>query len=151
MKPEIMELIAKRVKKNIRELEGVLTKIIFQEETKKSELTVSDVDDIIKKSIKNYSEHVSDDQIIRAVAEFFNVAPEELVRRSRKKEVVEPRQIVMYLMRDILEMSYPYIGEKMGRDHTTAIHAVEKISQEINKNSSLNQKINLIRDLIYKT
>jgi chromosomal replication initiator protein len=57
----------------------------------------------------------------------------------------------MYFMRDILEMSYPYIGEKMGRDHTTAIHAVEKISQEINKNSSLNQKINLIRDLIYKT
>lgn len=151
MKPEIMELIAKRVKKNIRELEGVLTKIIFQQETQKTELTVSQVDDVIKKSIKNFSEHVSDDQIIKAVAEFFNVAPEELVRRNRKKEVVEPRQIVMYFMRDILEMSYPYIGEKMGRDHTTAIHAVEKISQEINKNSSLNQKINLIRDLIYKT
>lgn len=151
MKPEIMELIAKRVKKNIREMEGVLTKIIFQEETQKTELTIGDVDDVIKKSIKNYSEHVSDDQIIKAVAEFFNIAPEELAKRNRKKEVVEPRQIVMYLMRDILEMSYPYIGEKMGRDHTTAIHAVEKISQEINKNSSLNQKINLIRDLIYKT
>ena len=151
MKPEIMEIIAKRVKKKIRELEGVLTKIIFQEETQKTELTASQVDDVIKKSIKNYSERVSDEQIIKAVAEFFNVPTEDLVRRSRKKEVVEPRQIAMYLMRDILEMSYPYIGEKMGRDHTTAIHAVEKIGQEINKNSSLNQKINLIRDLVYKS
>jgi chromosomal replication initiator protein len=129
----------------------VLNKIIFQEETKKTELSVAEVDEVIKKSIKSYSEHVSDDQIIKAVAEFFNATPEDLVRRNRKKEVVEPRQIAMYLMRDILEMSYPYIGEKMGRDHTTAIHAVEKIGQEINKNSSLNQKINLIRDLIFKT
>jgi chromosomal replication initiator protein len=147
---EIAELIARRVKKNIRELEGIIKSIVFQEEARNVKFSVADVDDIIKKSIKNFSENISDDQIIKAVGEFFNVSPEELLRRNRKKEVVEPRQIVMYLMRDILEMSYPYIGEKMGRDHTTAIHAVEKISQEINKNSSLNQKINLIRDLIYK-
>jgi chromosomal replication initiator protein len=150
MEPGVADLIARRVKKNIRELEGVVKNIVFHEESKKIRLSVAEVDDIVKKSIKNFSESVSDDQIIKAVGEFFNVAPEELVRRNRKKEVVEPRQIAMYLMRDILEMSYPYIGEKMGRDHTTAIHAVEKIGQEINKNSSLNQKINLIRDLIYK-
>ena len=150
LKPEVVDLIARRVKKNIRELEGVIKKIVFQEETKKTELSVAEVEDVIKKSLKNFSEHVSDEQILKAVGEFFNVAPGDLVRRNRKKEVVEPRQIAMYLLRDILEMSYPYIGEKMGRDHTTAIHAVEKIGQEINKNSSLNQKINLIKDLIYK-
>lgn len=147
---EIIDLIARRVKKNIRELEGVLNKIIFSQETKKRPLTEDEVEDIIKKSLKNFSQRVSDDQILKAVADFFNVVPEDLVRRVRKKEVVEPRQISMYLLRDILDLSYPYIGEKMGRDHTTAIHAVEKISQEINKNSSLNQKINLIKDLIYR-
>ena len=146
----IVDIVARRVKKNIRELEGVLNKIMFSQETKKRPLTEEEVEDIIKKSLKNFSQRVSDDQILKAVAEFFNVAPEELVRRVRRKEVVEPRQIAMYLLRDILDMSYPYIGEKMGRDHTTAIHAVDKITQEINKNSSLNQKINLIKDLIYR-
>jgi len=89
--------------------------------------------------------------VLRAVAEFFSITINDLITRGRKKEVVEPRQIAMYLLRDILEMSYPYIGEKLGRDHTTAIHAVEKINQEINKNSSLNQKINLIKEIIYKS
>ncbi len=146
----IVDLIAKKAKNNIRELEGVLNKIIFCEELKKAPLTEVEVEDIIKKSLKNFSQPVSDYQIIKSVADFFNMAPEDLSRRNRKKELVEPRQIAMYLLRDILEMSYPYIGKKLGRDHTTAIHAIEKISQEINKNSSLNQKINLIRDLIYK-
>lgn len=148
--PEIVDLVARSAKKNIRELEGVLNKIIFCEEMKKGPLSKTEVEDIIKKSIKNFSQPVSDYQIIKSVADFYNLSPEELSRRNRKKEVVEPRQIAMYLLRDILEMSYPYIGKKMGRDHTTAIHAIEKISQEINRNSSLNQKINLIKDLIYK-
>lgn len=148
--PEAMEVIAHRVKKNIRELEGIVKNIVFQEDSKKVKFSVAEIEDMVKKSIKNFSENVSDDQIIKSVGEFFNVAPDELMKRSRKKEIVEPRQVAMYLLRDILELSYPYIGEKMGRDHTTAIHAVEKISQEINKNSSLSQKINLIRDLIYK-
>jgi chromosomal replication initiator protein len=150
LSPAVVDIIARRAKKNVRELEGILNKIIFCEETNKVVLSEADVEDIIKKSLKNFSQPVSDYQIIKAVADFYNVTPEDLSLRNRKKEVVEPRQIAMYLLRDILEMSYPYIGKKLGRDHTTAIHAIEKISQEINKNSSLNQKINLIRDLIYK-
>ncbi len=74
-------------------------------------------------------------QILKAVAEFFNISIEDLVSHNRRKEVVEPRQIAMYLLREISELSYPYIGEKMGRDHTTAIHSYEKINQEINKKS----------------
>lgn len=151
LEADVIDLIAKKAKNNIRELEGILNKIIFCEEMKKGPLSEPEVEDLIKKSLKNFSQPVSDYQIIKAVADFFNLGPEELSRRNRKKEVVEPRQIAMYLLRDILEMSYPYIGKKLGRDHTTAIHAIEKISHEINKNSSLNQKINLIRDLIYKS
>lgn len=148
---EVVDAIAQRVKKNIREVEGVLNQIIFYQDTKKTELSRDDVEEIIKKSSQNLSKRVSDDQVLKAVADFFNVSVEDLVNRGRKKEIVEPRQIAIYLLRDILDMSYPYIGEKMGRDHTTAIHAVEKISQEINKNSSLNQKINLIKEILYKS
>ena len=147
---EVIDLVARKVKKNVRELEGVLNKILFYREAKKVELSVKEVEEIIKKSVTDFSQRVSEDQILKAVADFYNVAPEELVGRVRKKEVVEPRQVAMFLIRDILEMSYPHIGEKLGRDHTTAIHAVEKISQEINKNSSLSQKINLIKELVFK-
>jgi len=146
----VTDIIAQRVKKNIREVEGILNQIIFYQDTKKTELTREEVEEIIKKSSQNLSKRVSDDQILKSVADFFNVTTQELIDRGRKKEIVEPRQIAIYLLRDILDMSYPYIGEKMGRDHTTAIHAVEKISHEINKNSSLSQKINLIKESLYK-
>jgi chromosomal replication initiator protein len=148
---EVIDIIAKRIKKNIRELEGVLNKIVFYQEAKHSLVDVKTAQEIIEKSIQNLSRRVSDDQIMKSVAEFFNIPIHDLITRGRKKEVVEPRQIAMYLLRDILDMSYPYIGEKLGRDHTTAIHAVEKINQEINKNSTLNQKILLIKEAIYKS
>lgn len=147
----IINLIATKVKKNIRELEGVLNKIIFYQSVKKTDITERIADDIIEKSVKNLSRRVNDDQILKAVAEFFNITVNDLIEKGRKKEIVEPRQVAMYLLRDILDMSYPYIGEKLGRDHTTAIHAVEKINQEINKNSTLNQKVNLIKESIYRS
>lgn len=147
---EVIDLIARKVKKNVREIEGVLNKIVFYREAKRVDLTVKEVEEIIRKSVKDFSQRVSEDQILKAVAEFYNISLDDLTGRVRKKEVVEPRQVGMFLIRDILEMSYPHIGEKMGRDHTTAIHAVEKISQEINKNSSLSQKINLIKELVFK-
>lgn len=148
---EVADIIAQRVKKNVREVEGIINQIIFYQDTKKTELTKDEVEEIIKKSSQNLAKRVSDDQILKSVADFFNVNVEDLINRGRKKEIVEPRQIAIYLLRDILDMSYPYIGEKLGRDHTTAIHAVEKISQEINKNSSLSQKINLIKESLYKS
>ncbi|MEX2436839.1 MAG: helix-turn-helix domain-containing protein, partial [Candidatus Paceibacterota bacterium] len=82
---------------------------------------------------------------------FFDTTPEKITSRSRKKEVVEPRQICMFLLRDLLDLSYPNIGEQMGkRDHTTAIHSYEKISKDINNNSALSQKIMLIKERLYK-
>lgn len=148
---EVVDLLAKRLRKNIRELEGVLKKLLFVQDQKGTEVTKELAEEVIEKSTKNVSRRVSDAQILKAVAEFFNVSIEDLVSHNRRKEVVEPRQIAMYLLREISELSYPYIGEKMGRDHTTAIHSYEKINQEINKSPSLNQKILTIRDIIYKS
>src|SRR3989344_5402212 len=147
----VVDLIARRVKKNIRELEVVINKVLFLQEKRGMELPEKAVVEIIEKSVQSFSRHISDGQVLKAVAEFFEIKQEDLSGRCRKKEVVEPRQIAMFLLRDILNMSYPYIGEKLGRDHTTAIHSYEKINHEININSSLNQKIILIKDIIYKS
>src|SRR3989344_3418299 len=151
LRDEIVDLVARKVKKNIRELVGVVNKIIFYQDVKKTEITEKIAEEIIEKSIRNFARKVSDDHILKSVAEFFNISISDLIEKGRRKEVVEPRQVAMFLMREILDVSYPYIGEKLGRDHTTAIHAVEKINQEIAKNSALNQKINLIKEVIFKT
>ncbi len=148
---EIIELIASKVRKNVREIEGVINKIIFYQDVRGSQINEKIVEDIIEKTTQNFSKRVSDSQIIKSVAEFYRVSTDDLVGKVRKKEIVEPRQVAMYLLRDILDMSYPYIGEKLGKDHTTAIHAIKKINIEINKNSSLFQKIITIKELIYKS
>lgn len=151
LREDVVDLIARRLRKNVRELEGVLKKLVFLQEQKGGEVSRAAAEDIIDKAVKNTSKQVGDAQILKAVAEFFNVTIEDIVSHNRRKEIVEPRQIAMYLLREISDLSYPYIGEKMGRDHTTAIHSYEKINQEINRNSSLNQKILTIKDIIYKS
>ncbi len=147
----IIDIVANKVRKNIRELEGVINKIIFYQDMKNSPVTEKMVEEIIEKAVQTFTKRVSDAQIIKSVAEFYSVSLSDLTGRVRKKEIVEPRQVAMYLLRDILDMSYPYIGEKLGKDHTTAIHAVRKINHEINKNSSFFQKIITIKELIHKS
>jgi chromosomal replication initiator protein len=148
---EVINLLAKKLRKNIRELEGVLKKIIFYQERKQTEITEKIAEEIIEKATQNLTKKVTDAQILNAVAEFFNISMEDLLSHNRRKEVVQPRQIAIYLLRDISDLSYPYIGEKLGRDHTTAIHSYEKINHEINRNPALNQKILMIKDIIYKS
>lgn len=145
----VIDLIANSIKRNIRELEGVLNKVLFYQDKKGELVSEKIAAEIIEKSTQNFSKRISDEHILKTVASFYNVQLADLVGRSRKKEMVEPRQVSMYLLRDILRMSYPYIGEKLGRDHTTVIHSFEKINQEINKNSPFNQKILLIKEALY--
>lgn len=146
---QVIDLVAHAVKRNIRELEGVLNKIIFYQDKKGVRIDKKSAEDIIEKSTRSFSRRVSDEQIIKSVAEYYGIQIDDLTGRSRKKEMVEPRQVVMYLLRDILGVSYPYIGEKLGRDHTTVIHSFEKVNQEINKNSPLNQKILFIKEVLF--
>ncbi|MEN9342277.1 MAG: hypothetical protein RIQ54_533, partial [Candidatus Parcubacteria bacterium] len=148
---EAIDAIARRIKKNIRELEGIVNKIIFYKESKKAEVTKKIVDEIIDKSGTPSAKPINENQILQAVTGFYNIEVADLAGRCRKKEMVEPRQIAMFLLRDMLGLSYPFIGEKMGRDHTTAIHSYEKINTELSKNSKLNQKIFQIKELIHKS
>jgi chromosomal replication initiator protein len=148
---KILELIASKVQRNIRELEGVLNKVIFYTTFKKERIDEKKIDDIIGEITQVSHKNVTPQEIIRIVSEFFEISTSDLVNKGRKKEVVEPRQIAMFLLRDVLKLSYPHIGERLGkRDHTTVIHACEKINREMNENPQLNQKILLIKERVYK-
>src|SRR3989344_8149142 len=88
--------------------------------------------------------------IIKAVAEFYDINTNDLINKCRRKEIVRPRQISMYLIRKELNGSFPYIGEKLGgRDHTTAMYSYEKINKDMENNEALQQEINLIKERIY--
>ncbi len=148
---KMLEYVASKVQKNIRELEGVLNKILFYQQYKNEKIDNKKLEEIIRETIQVSSRNITINDILKTVSEFYEIQQSELTNRSRKQEIVEPRQISMYLMRDVLKLSYPHIGEKLGkRDHTTAIHACEKISREINRNPALNQKIILIKEKIFK-
>jgi chromosomal replication initiator protein len=113
-----LEQIASRVQKNIRELEGVLNKVAFYTQCKKDKIDQKKLDEIINETIQVSAKNITVQEIIKTVADFFEIPITDLTNRSRKKEVVEPRQIAMYMLRDILKLSYPHIGEKLGkRDH----------------------------------
>jgi chromosomal replication initiator protein len=143
----ILETIAERVQKNIRELTGVFNKVVFYQQYKGEQIDTGRLGDIINEVTQVSQKSISPADVITAVSDFFDVSPQDLSNRSRRKEVVEPRQVCMYIMRDLLHLSYPVIGEKLGkRDHTTAIHACDKITREVGRNPQLNQKILLIRE-----
>lgn len=151
LEDKTLELIASKVQRNIRELEGVLNKVIFYTTFKKERVDDKKIDDIITETTQISHKNITPHEIIKSVSDFFEVPTNELINKGRKKEVVEPRQIAMFLLRDMLKLSYPHIGERMGkRDHTTVIHACEKISREINDSQQLNQKILLIKERLYK-
>jgi chromosomal replication initiator protein len=149
---EVCHLIASKIQRNIREIEGIINKLFFYKEFKNCDIDIKIAEEIISATIQQNIANINPQHIIKCVAEFFEVNPQDLLNKSRRKEVVLPRQIAMFLMRDMLGMSYPDIGDKLGkRDHTTAIHSYEKISKEITKDKVLNQKIVLIKEAINKS
>ncbi len=148
---EVIGHIATKIQRNFRELEGVLNRIIFFQKTKGLDISLKVAEEIMGEIIQEPLKNINPNAIIKAVAEIFEISPTELISHSRKKEVVEPRQIAMFLLREMLDLSYPNIGDRMGkRDHTTAIYAYEKVLLETTKNQLLNQKIITIKELINK-
>jgi len=146
---EILEYIASIVQDNIRELEGALNSIIVQSQTKKRALTLNEVKVLIKNNIKPQKQ-VSIKDVMSIVSGFYGIDEKFLYEKTRRKEVVKPRQIIMYILREDFSTSYPYIGQKLGgRDHTTVIHAYEKIKKDIKEDPILNQEVDQIRTQLY--
>lgn len=142
------EYIAQEVQGSIRDLEGILNSVICQTQLKGKELTVSDLKNLIK-TTSNAKKLISTKEIVRRVADFYDVDEQSIYEKTRKKEVVKPRQLIMYILREDFHISYPTIGQKMGgRDHTTVIHSCEKIKNNLLEDSVLAQEVNHIRTLL---
>ena len=141
---EVMGYIATKIKSNIRELEGALIRIVAYSSLTNREITVDLATEALKDIIsKKQGKHITIDLIQDVVSSYFNLRVEDLKSQRRTRNVAYPRQIAMYLSRKLTDMSLPKIGEEFGgRDHTTVIHAYEKISENLKTDDSLQHTVN---------
>lgn len=148
---EILEYTASAVEKNIRELEGALNIICAHIQTTGVVPNVEETKELLLQIISRQKRVITAANIIKEVCEFYDIPERQLSERSRRREVVKPRQIAMYLLREDFRGSFPYIGQKFGgRDHTTAIHAYEKIVKDIKDSQKFADEIQLLRERIYE-
>ncbi len=146
--PEALEYLASSVEGSIRELEGILNSIVCQFQLKGLELGLNEIKNLIKNSIKP-KKMVAVKDVIKIIANFYQIEENSIYDKTRKKEVVKPRQVIMFLLREDFNISYPSIGEKLGgRDHTTVIHSCEKIKEELKSDNLLVQEIAEIRTML---
>ena len=148
---EVINYIATMVHNNIRELEGALNRIIAYSQLNNTTLSFDKIKQILSSITMSYAKKsITPKQIITIVSEFYNIEIVDLIGESRKRELAIPRQIVMYLMREEIKCSFPAIGHEIGgRDHTTAIHAYNKIIKDVDQSPKIKQDVDLIRQRIY--
>lgn len=147
---EICEYIASNIHRNVRELEGALNRIIAFWRLHNREPSLQDIKSMLKSVIHNPNKMVTPKKIIEAVSEFYDIKEKDIVASSRKREIVRPRQVAMYLFRQELKSSFPFIGKKFGgRDHTTAMYAYDRVSKEVQESEMFLDEISLIRQRIY--
>ncbi len=146
--PDILTFLAASIEGNIRELEGALNSLLVQTHMKKRDLSLTEVKEIIKNNVRP-KKMVAVKDVVKIVSGFYNLDEESIYKKSRKKEVVKPRQIIMYLLREDFALPYPTIGQKMGgRDHTTVIHSYEKVKEDIKTDHQLEQEIAQLRAML---
>lgn len=148
---DVLNFISANVSGNIRELEGALSRVVAHCQLRNMEPSVENCQAVLTDIITVPNKQtISSREIIAAVSSFYDVDPALLMAKNRRKDIAWPRQIAMYLMRIELDKSYPTIGEDTGgRDHTTAIHAFEKVKKELEKNENLKQELEAIKQKIY--
>lgn len=143
----VIEHIASSTQGNIRELEGVLNLIICQSQIKNRCITLNEARLILKNTIKQ-KKSVSIKDVVKIVSDFYEIDEQSVYEKTRRRDIVKPRQIIMYLLRKDFGVSYPTIGQKIGgRDHTTVIHSYDKINDALIKDSLLLQEVDQIRSM----
>ena len=143
---EVMKYIAANVKSNIRELEGALTKIVALSRLKKQDVDVELAEEALKDLISpDDTKEITTDLIIDIVSEHFSITPQEIISSNKSRKITFPRQICMYLCRKLTDFSLADIGKSIGdRDHTTILHGVDKIEEQIKEDHSLRNTTDLL-------
>ena len=149
---EVIKYIATNIKSNIRELEGALTKIVALSKLGKGHetITIELAEEALKDLISpNAVREITPESIIQTVSDHFGITPLDIASQKRNRDIVIPRQIVMYLCRTMIDIPLQTIGKYMGgRDHTTIIHGAEKITNEMAKNDSLRNTVEILKKKI---
>ena len=147
---DILFYIAENILSNVRELEGALNRLAVYQQMENKGLLLDQAKTILASIVGAKKRVTSVKKIAESVASFYNISMDDLVKQSRKKEFVKPRQIAMYLIRKELDNSFPSIGDFFGgRDHTTVMHAVEKVKKLTAEKTSFKQEVDLIMDKLF--
>lgn len=147
---DIAMYVATKIQKNIRELEGAINKIAAYVHHTKTVPSLKIAEKILLSFVNQPKHMVMVKDVIKTVCDFYDVGLDEMINQCRRKEVVKPRQIAMFLLREELRSSYPAIGAKLGnRDHTTVMYACDKINKELVEDLSLQEELRLIRERLY--
>jgi chromosomal replication initiator protein len=148
---ESIRFMAENVNSNIRELEGALNRVVASCEFHKVPPSVAYTRKILGDFIATTRKTAHPENILKAVAEFYGIDESALVNKGRKKEIAHPRQVAMYLMRTELQVSFAAIGKQFGgRDHTTTLHAFEKIQKDLEHNVRLKEELNSLKERLYR-
>jgi chromosomal replication initiator protein len=146
---DVIFFIAQLIKTNVRELEGALIRTIAYSLLEEEPITLDLTKEVLKDLLREPKKLITVDFIQRCVAEEFGVSLQELKTKRRNKNIVFPRQVAMYLSRELTELSLPEIGEHFGgKDHTTVLHSYNKIKGDLNTNGLLKQRVERVIQIV---
>ena len=147
---DVRNYIATKTKSNVRELEGALIKLVAYSSVTGSPITLAMAQQVLKYLIPNQERRITMDSVLRAVAEKFQVQPAQLKQKTNARQIAYPRQIAMYLIKELTQSSLPEIGRMFGgKHHTTVLHSVQKIDELRQKDADLNRLIHSVIDSIH--
>lgn len=142
----VLEFLALKVTSNIRELEGALNRIVAHADVTKQEVTLETTQDVLQDLLRSHDRRITIDEIQRKTAEHYNIRMPDMHSARRARNVARPRQVAMYLAKQLTSRSLPEIGRKFGgRDHTTVMHAIRKIDELIEADVQIAQDVEVIR------
>lgn len=149
--PEVLQYIASTLQSNVRELEGALNKIVANHQLHDTPITLEGTKILLNSFTANIDKKILNSKfLIETVINYFDLTLEDIVGKSREQRLAFPRQIIMYLLREELRVSFPSIGKEIGgRDHTTAMHACDKIKKEIENNEKTKKDVEIIKQRLY--
>ena len=146
---KVCEFLAQKITSNIRELEGALRRVIAHSQLLSGkEITLDMTQDVLKDMLRSYDRRTTIDEIQKKVAEHFNISVKEMQSSRRARTVARPRQIAMYLAKQLTSRSLPEIGRKFDRDHTTVMHAVRKVEELVLEDKSLAEDVEALRRIL---
>ena len=146
---DVAFFVAKHLRSNVRELEGALRKILAYSRFHGKDITIDIVKDALKDLLSVQNRQISVENIQKTVADFFNIKVADMYSKKRPANIARPRQIAMYLAKELTQKSLPEIGELFGgRDHTTVLHAVRKIAADRGKNPEVNHELHVLEQTL---